>query len=127
HQAALRPERPGGRRGPRDQVAEDRSDTDLPQRQGGSHRGNRRGPRHRGRKDLRASAEGNNRDTASGLSPRIGTRVCYDPDCPVATMSVPLLRSIVATVFVVLIINTGYIAPFKSPTIFYMGNVMLHL
>src|SRR5258706_16142861 len=29
--------------------------------------------------------------------------------------------------FVVLLLNTAYITAFASPTIFYMGNVLLHL
>ena len=32
-----------------------------------------------------------------------------------------------AVLFIVLLINTAYIAAFASPTIFYMGNVLLHL
>ena len=32
-----------------------------------------------------------------------------------------------AVCFLVLLINTAYIAAFASPTIFYMGNVLLHL
>jgi len=32
-----------------------------------------------------------------------------------------------AVCFLVLLVNTGYIAAFASPTIFYMGNVLLHL
>jgi tetratricopeptide (TPR) repeat protein len=39
----------------------------------------------------------------------------------------PTLRSLVGAGFVLLLINTGYIAAFKSPTIFYMGNVLVHL
>src|SRR5262245_49450398 len=39
----------------------------------------------------------------------------------------PRLRALVGAGFVLLLINTGYIAAFKSPTIFYMGNVLLHL
>src|SRR6476469_5086078 len=31
-----------------------------------------------------------------------------------------------AVLFLVLLINTAYIAAFNSPTIFYMGNVLLH-
>lgn len=37
------------------------------------------------------------------------------------------LRAIVAIGTVVLLINSGYIAAFASPTIFYMGNVLAHL
>ena len=37
------------------------------------------------------------------------------------------LRTLVGAGFVLLLINTGYIAAFKSPTVFYMGNVLLHL
>src|SRR5258707_11442000 len=32
-----------------------------------------------------------------------------------------------ALLFVVLLLNTAYITAFASPTIFYMGNVLLHL
>src|SRR5690242_10018120 len=32
-----------------------------------------------------------------------------------------------AVCFLVLLVNTGYIAAFASPTVFYMGNVLLHL
>src|SRR5712692_5272982 len=32
-----------------------------------------------------------------------------------------------AAILIVLLINTAYIAAFNSPTIFYMGNVLLHL
>src|SRR3954462_13863341 len=32
-----------------------------------------------------------------------------------------------AFLFVVLLVNTAYITAFASPTIFYMGNVLLHL
>jgi tetratricopeptide (TPR) repeat protein len=37
------------------------------------------------------------------------------------------LKTIVGLGFVGLLVNTGYIAAFASPTIFYMGNVLLHL
>src|SRR4051812_42682394 len=37
------------------------------------------------------------------------------------------LRGIVGAGFVLLLVNTGYIAAVKSPTVFYMGNVLLHL
>src|SRR5712692_11413474 len=42
-------------------------------------------------------------------------------------MSIRKLRQWTAVLFVVLLINTAYIAAFNSPTIFYMGNVLLHL
>ena len=32
-----------------------------------------------------------------------------------------------AALFVLLLVNTAYIAAFASPTIFYMANVLLHL
>ena len=32
-----------------------------------------------------------------------------------------------AILFIVLLVNTAYIASFASPTVFYMGNVLLHL
>ncbi len=34
---------------------------------------------------------------------------------------------LVAVLFAVLLLNTGYVAAFASPTIFYIGNVLLHL
>src|SRR5881409_49202 len=37
------------------------------------------------------------------------------------------LRTLVGAGFVLLLINTGYVAAFASPTVFYMGNVLLHL
>ena len=37
------------------------------------------------------------------------------------------LRAIVAIGTVVLLINSGYIAAFASPTIFYMGNVLARM
>ena len=42
-------------------------------------------------------------------------------------MSIRKLRQWTAVLFVVLLINTAYIAAFNSPTIFYMGNVLVHL
>ena len=42
-------------------------------------------------------------------------------------MKMPTLRTLVAAGFVLLLVNTGYIAAFKSPTIFYMGKVLLYL
>src|SRR5258706_14881755 len=42
-------------------------------------------------------------------------------------MSTRKLRQWTAVLFLVLLINTAYIAAFNSPTIFYMGNVLLHL
>src|SRR5277367_3669780 len=32
-----------------------------------------------------------------------------------------------AAAFLVLLLNTAYIAAFASPTVFYMGNVLIHL
>ena len=32
-----------------------------------------------------------------------------------------------AFLFIVLLLNTAYIAAFASPTVFYMANVLLHL
>ena len=37
------------------------------------------------------------------------------------------LQKIAAIVFAALLINTAYIGAFAEPTIFYMGNVLLHL
>jgi len=42
-------------------------------------------------------------------------------------MNSPSLKALVAVGFIVLLINSGYIAAFASPTIFYMGNVLAHL
>src|SRR4029077_7398648 len=42
-------------------------------------------------------------------------------------MSTRQLRQWTAVLFLVLLINTAYIAAFNSPTVFYMGNVLLHL
>ncbi len=39
----------------------------------------------------------------------------------------PALKTLVGLGFVVLLVNTGYIAAFASPTIFYVGNVVAHL
>ena len=36
-------------------------------------------------------------------------------------------REVDGVLFVVLLVNTAYIAAFASPTIFYMGNVLAHL
>ena len=33
----------------------------------------------------------------------------------------------IGVVFILLLVNTGYIAAFASPTVFYMGNVLIHL
>jgi tetratricopeptide (TPR) repeat protein len=41
-------------------------------------------------------------------------------------MKTPSLRTLVATSFVALLVNTGYVAAFASPTVFYMGNVLVH-
>src|SRR5579859_7687969 len=42
-------------------------------------------------------------------------------------MSTRYLRQWTAVLFLILLINTAYIAAFNSPTIFYMGNVLMHL
>jgi tetratricopeptide (TPR) repeat protein len=42
-------------------------------------------------------------------------------------MNTPSLKTLVAAGFLVLLINSGYIAAFAHPTIFYMGNVLAHL
>jgi tetratricopeptide (TPR) repeat protein len=42
-------------------------------------------------------------------------------------MTRPTLKSAVGAGYVVLLLNTGYIAAFASPTIFYMANVLAHL
>ncbi len=42
-------------------------------------------------------------------------------------MSTRHLRQWTAVLFLVLLINTAYIAAFNSPTVFYMGNVLVHL
>jgi tetratricopeptide (TPR) repeat protein len=42
-------------------------------------------------------------------------------------MKIPTLTALVGAGLVLLLVNTGYIAAFNSPTIFYMGNVLVHL
>src|SRR5262245_53557 len=43
------------------------------------------------------------------------------------TPSLATLKTLVGVGFIVLLVNTGYIAAFASPTVFYMGNVLAHL
>ena len=38
-----------------------------------------------------------------------------------------MLRKITAVAFLALLANTAYIGAFAEPTIFYMGNVLLHV
>jgi tetratricopeptide (TPR) repeat protein len=42
-------------------------------------------------------------------------------------MKIPTLKTVVGAGFVLLLLNTGYISAFATPSIFYMGNVLLHL
>jgi hypothetical protein len=42
-------------------------------------------------------------------------------------MTRSVLKSAVGLGFAALLVNTGYIAAFASPTIFYMANVLVHL
>src|SRR4051812_33985684 len=42
-------------------------------------------------------------------------------------MKAPTLKTVVGAGFVLLLLNTGYIAAFATASIFYMGNVLLHL
>ena len=42
-------------------------------------------------------------------------------------MKVPTLKTGVGAGFVILLLNTGYISAFATASIFYMGNVLLHL
>ena len=42
-------------------------------------------------------------------------------------MRPPTLKAAVGAGFVLLLINTGYISAFASPTVFYMTNVLAHL
>lgn len=37
------------------------------------------------------------------------------------------LAALVGASFLLLLLNTAYISAFASPTVFYMGNVLLHL
>ena len=37
------------------------------------------------------------------------------------------LRFIAIVLFILLLFNTAWIAAFASPTIFYIGNVLLHI
>lgn len=39
----------------------------------------------------------------------------------------PALAKVTGILFLLLLVNTGYIAAFASPTVFYMSNVLLHL
>ena len=41
-------------------------------------------------------------------------------------MKMPTLKTLVAAGFVFLLLNTGYIAAFSFPSIFYMGQVLVH-
>src|SRR5215467_14211459 len=42
-------------------------------------------------------------------------------------MRMPSLKSMLAAGTIVLLVNTGYIAAFATPSIFYMMNVLAHL
>ena len=42
-------------------------------------------------------------------------------------MKVPTLKTAVGAGFVLLLLNTGYISAVATASIFYMGNVLLHL
>ena len=42
-------------------------------------------------------------------------------------MKRPTLKDLVGVGFIVLLLNSGYIAAFAHPTIFYMTNVLAHL
>ena len=42
-------------------------------------------------------------------------------------MKVPTLKTAIGAGFVLLLLNTGYISAFATPSVFYMGNVLLHL
>src|SRR5262245_48708644 len=42
-------------------------------------------------------------------------------------MKTPPLKTLVGVGFIVLLVNTGYIAAFANPTVFYMGHVLMHL
>jgi tetratricopeptide (TPR) repeat protein len=42
-------------------------------------------------------------------------------------MKMPTLKTMVGAGFVILLLNTGYIAAFSTASIFYMANVLLHL
>src|SRR3954454_6137462 len=52
---------------------------------------------------------------------------CLDRHCPSDLGDRMKLRTIAICLFILLLINTAYIAAFASPTVFYMGNVLLHL
>src|SRR5205807_3351695 len=43
------------------------------------------------------------------------------------TMERERRNNLLAVCFLALLVNTAYVAAFASPTIFYMGNVLLHL
>ena len=42
-------------------------------------------------------------------------------------MKVPTLKAAIGAGFVLLLLNTGYISAFATASLFYMGNVLLHL
>ena len=42
-------------------------------------------------------------------------------------MKIPSLKALVGVGFIVLLVNTAYIAAFALPTVLYMGNVLAHL
>ena len=42
-------------------------------------------------------------------------------------MKVPTLETAIGAGFVLLLLNSGYISAFATPSIFYMANVLLHL
>src|SRR6187200_1163814 len=42
-------------------------------------------------------------------------------------MKVLTLKTAVGAGFVILLLNTGYISAFATPSVFYMANVLLHL
>src|ERR1022692_4057338 len=53
--------------------------------------------------------------------------ICYYPSQRGNQMKLGKLGRYAGILLVLLLINTAYIAAFASPTIFYMGNVVLHL
>jgi cytochrome c-type biogenesis protein CcmH/NrfG len=53
--------------------------------------------------------------------PRVSLYQCKDVVTP------PIRNRVVALLFAVLLLNTAYIAAFAEPTVFYMGNVLVHL
>src|SRR5437899_7674919 len=62
---------------------------------------------------------------ASG--PAIAAAAHHDRKRGTSVIRLPTLKALLGAGVIVLLVNTGYIAAFASPTIFYMTNVLAHL